>query len=202
MRRMVMILLATVIFAFAGNAANVLWNFEQVNQFVSLSDGDHDYQCSLFGVNLELYVDRVGTALQLFALPDSNLAYANTFALALVGDVVSEKYMENKSSYFALAEYGTPGSERSDYSIFVDVGESVYLAFRQETSQHTSFGWIELVQNSNGELDVASSAWGGHGESIRIGSAIPEPTGGLLFLLGVALLALRRRISSTMSIQP
>ena len=92
-----------------------------------------------------------------------------------------------------LAKYGDPGSERADYSIFVDVNDPVFLAFRQETSKHTSFGWVELVLNSDGELDVASSAWGGYDEPIRIGSATPEPSSGLLLLLGGALLTLRRR---------
>lgn len=193
MKRVFISLVVALGFAFVSHAANVLWNFERVEQFVALSGEGHDYQCSLFGVNLELYADRVGTALQLFAIPDSNLEYANTFVQASVGDTVSHEYMANKGTYFSLAKYGDPGSERADYSIFVDVDDPVFLAFRQETAKHTSFGWVELVLNSDGELDVASSAWGGYDEPIRIGSATPEPSSGLLLLLGGALLTLRRR---------
>lgn len=193
MKKTLLFIAVAFALALVGHGANVLWNFERVEQFVALSGGEHDYQCSLFGVNLELYADRVGTALQLFAIPDSNLEYANTFVQASVGDVVSHEYMANKGVYFSLAKYGDPGSERADYSIFVDVNDPVFLAFRQETAKHTSFGWVELVLNSDGELDVASSAWGGYDEPIRIGSATPEPSSGLLLLLGGALLTLRRR---------
>jgi len=178
-----------------GYGGSVLWNFAYISQFSETSHGDHGYDCWLHGANLEMMADRVGTAWQLFAIPDSNLEYANTFVIAARGDVVSDGYFSSKDSYFAYARYGDSGSTHSDYSISVDMDTSVYLAFRQESGRYdfATYGWVELAQNANGELNVVSSAWAGYGDSLVVG-AIPEPTSAVLLLLGCAGLLLRRHI--------
>lgn len=142
---------------------------------------------------LNIKADAVGMALMLTALPDSNLMNANKFATAAKGDVVSYDYMASKGEYFAWAQYGNPDTH-ADYTIFLDGTENVYLAFAADyaTFDSVRYGWMELGLDDEGKLKVYSSAWDLDGDSIAVG-AIPEPSSGLVLLLGVAALALRRR---------
>ena len=56
----------------------------------------------------------------------------------------------------------------------------------------TRYGWFQIGVDQAGELNILSSAWDLDGDAIVVG-AIPEPTSGMLVLLGMAALALKRR---------
>ncbi len=78
-------------------------------------------------------------------------------------------------------------------------GESVYLAlfqsYYESESLNDAFGWVELAVDATGDVSLMRSAlaFPGDGVSLRVGSSIPEPSSGILLLLGLGVLALRRR---------
>ena len=86
----------------------------------------------------------------------------------------------------------------SDYSIDVSDRSSIYLAFSviafdDQSTPYPVYGWVEVAVPDS-EPVVLSSAWDIDGGAMIVGGgAVPEPTSGLLLLLGVASLALRRR---------
>ncbi len=78
-------------------------------------------------------------------------------------------------------------------------GESVYLAlfqsFYSNESSNDVFGWIELAVDATGNVSLMQSAlaFPAEGVSLQVGSSIPEPSSGILLLMGLGVLALRRR---------
>ena len=152
----------------------------------------HDKYVTMGSPYLKMGMDFFGTMLVLDAMPDSNLENANSFVLADVGDRVDVSYMESKNSYFAYAKYGELGSGRTDYELTFNPGDSYYLAFSSERNDSITYGWVLLEYMGDEQLAVSASAWDKDGDPIVVG-AIPEPSSGLLLLIGVAGLALRRR---------
>ncbi len=142
---------------------------------------------------LNMWMNFLGDDLILSAQPESNLVTANTFVKACKGDVVDAGYIAYNLC-FAYAEYDECGNGRTwtDYSLTFSPGDSYYLAFREERYNSTTYGWVQLGYTYGKELEVMGSAWDMDGDSIIVG-AIPEPSGGMLFLLGIACLTLRRR---------
>ena len=116
------------------------------------------------------------------------------------GSIVSESSMAPSSDgYFYQTEQFVE-KMHSDYSIEVPYNESVYLAFKtiaydDQSNPYPVYGWVE-VSVPGLEPKVLGSAWDLDGGAMIVGSgAIPEPTSGLLLILGAAALALRRRRS-------
>ena len=113
--------------------------------------------------------------------------------LAFYGDVVSETTisdLDRISRFFYPddPENGTLIDDRTDF----------YLAFTTEeygvVDPMVWYGWVHLSVDEVGMMSVLSSGIGLNGESVAVGQLIPEPSGGLLFILGAAALGLRRRI--------
>ena len=90
----------------------------------------------------------------------------------------------------------------SDYNIPIDPQESIYLAFStiaydDQTTPYPVYGWVEISASGDAPT-VLSSAWDIDGGAMIVGGgAVPEPTSGLLLLIGMAGLALRRKSTST-----
>ena len=79
---------------------------------------------------------------------------------------------------------------------FISNADDFYLAFMSTGSQSEDgidrYGWFHVALDDNMEMSILESGIGLYGENIYVG-ATPEPTAGLLLLLGSAFLALRRR---------
>ena len=182
-------------------AATVVWNEAFViYEGMDVSTGSYE-RYTLGKPYLNMGARRTGSTLEVWAFPEANALEANTFieVYYIPGRwTASRDLIYNSQSYFAYATYTDSGDgyeERADYSIFLDEGESVYLAFGHQpnnTTDPTTFGWVQLGLDENGRLTVISSAWDIDGDPVLIGP-IPESSSGLLLLVGGALLALRRR---------
>lgn len=170
--------------------ASIEWGMAQV-MGVFEGHGDIDWTFTIGRPFLHMEAKEIGTALLLIADPISTAEFANTFAIADFGDVVSHDYMEAKGEYFAWAKYNNP-AEITDYTITIDRTDRVYLAFVSEYPDvPPTYGWMELGQDDAGMLKVYSSAWDLDGNLIAVG-AMPEPSSAVLLLMGVALLTIRR----------
>lgn len=184
------------------NAATVEWN----RAFVFCQGFDSTGTYGLYTMGspyLNMAATRDGTTLELRAMPEANLVSANTFVQIyyVPGSefFVSSDDVYGASSHFAYAAYTSPSldtwEEHADYSIRIDKGKSVYLAFavqRSDAIESSTCGWVELGLDDNGDLTALRSAWDIDGDPIMVGG-IPEPSSGLLLLIGGALLAIRRK---------
>lgn len=175
---------------FVSKSATVEWGVSNVDYTQIGYDGG--MLCVIGRPYLNIKADAAGAALVLTAMPDLNLENANTFVRAVLGDVVDRDYISSKGEYFAWADYETE-TVRTDYTITLDGTENVYLAFVADSSSYDGvrYGWMELGLDEDGGLKVYSSAWDIDGDAIAVG-VVPEPTAGLLMLLGIAVLALKR----------
>ena len=138
-----------------------------------------------------------------------DLMFCGNWARMNAGDVVSQSTIRNKDSYFLHTPdmdepAGGSGQGYSKYSISVSPNESFYLAFvaaedgGENPNLTTVYGWVEIEIDDIGNLSLVGSAFDLDGGPMIVGGGsysetVPEPSGGVLFLLGVAALGLRRR---------
>ena len=114
------------------------------------------------------------------------------------GDVVSAETMNGPGlSYFYHATEDVSGAD-CDGSIFTD--ELIYLSFStlawendgQGPGRYMVYGWVAVDTNGD-DVVVTGSAWDADGGAMIVGGgAIPEPSGGLLVLVGLLALILHR----------
>ena len=199
-----------MIFVSEAGAASALWdavtcNTSGVHQQLSvLTDGPSPSFWAVFNVG----VDVSGERAVLTANPGGErvLSYAGAWMRASCGDDVEADSMLGAASYF---EYGILGSgAASEESISVKIGVSSYLKFvLQDSEQCFEYqegsrtmmpdlycGWAEYVVDPEGSISVVSSAIDVLGRPIRVGyDSVPEPSCGLLLLVGIAALSLRRK---------
>lgn len=118
--------------------------------------------------------------------------------LALYGDVLDASTLPlfRNVELTVSPNYGAGGDKIADpsdfYLVFVAEDWDDYVA--GAANPHRWYGWVNLAVNADGALDLLGSDIAVYGDTLIVGggSAIPEPSGGLLFLLGAAALALRR----------
>ena len=88
------------------------------------------------------------------------------------------------------------GGIKADYPLSIETGMSIYLEMICKTYTNPDdidVGWIELACDEEGVLSIAHSAIDLDGDELIVGGgAVPEPSSGLLCLVGLLVLALRR----------
>ena len=132
------------------------------------------------------------SSISIHSRPVRNLQYSVIATLAYAGDIASADYFNNLTQFLSYAEKDDFSKSHSDYDITILLDESAYIAYQvNDASYGYLYGWYQLGY-PNGELTALNSAIDLDGDSIVVG-AIPEPSSGLLLLLGVAGLALKRR---------
>ena len=92
----------------------------------------------------------------------------------------------------------------SNNPIIGELDSDLYLMFAMgDNDGHNNYisnpyclyGWVHLNVDEQGRMNILSSVIGMEGQSMIVG-AIPEPSAGVLLLLGLAALVLRRRRES------
>ena len=116
------------------------------------------------------------------------------------GTTINEESMARTSEGYFYQSTMYDSHIESDYSIDISDSRSIYLAFKviaydDQSNPFPVYGWVEVSAPMPGsEPKILPSAWDTDGGAMIVGAgAVPEPTSGLLLLLGVAGLALRRK---------
>ena len=155
---------------------------------------------------LHLSTDSTDSLPLVFWAYDQNyMEYGYTWVVAGKGDLASRKYFAQKDSYLYRGGIGTEYTNytdsRRDYPLIISSGETVYLAWEQmwfDEPDVYKYGWLEISMDDNWRLSVLNIALDLDGDPIVVGwmpsDTTPEPSAGLLLLLGGATLALRRAL--------
>lgn len=126
---------------------------------------------------------------------------------AVAGDLANSSILQHQHDFF----FYEMANGQSEYSygelVPVERGVSYYLKFVIEDADDAwayrlkettvpptlYYGWAEYMVDEDGTFRLLNSAIDFDGGAMVVGGgAVPEPTGGLLLLVGVAALALRR----------
>lgn len=177
-------------------SANVVWDSIKLSH-----DGTYD-GVRYYSIEYP-YVSFSGTmsgaVLTLWADADEYMEISSMWCLANRGTVASVESIVERGKYFYAADFAKGdemGVIKTDYPISVEKGSSVYLEMICKTysrPEDVAVGWIELAYDDKGVLSVVHSALDMDGESLTIGEgSVPEPSGGLLILVGLSVLTLRR----------
>ena len=128
------------------------------------------------------------------------MEFSNAMVLSVSGIVNDAAYISGQSSYLYLSDsyYGDPSSSdyRTDAPLVISKGESAYVAIAGRNVLYTDevlYGWAKLSVDQDGMLHMDNSALAPLGITPTVGQLpIPEPSGGMLLLIGAAILGLRR----------
>ena len=161
---------------------------------------------AMFAAAVAVGASFAGVDSYLYYMLDNDLTYSNQAGSPLAGTAVPvDQYTYAKVStdggqtYLTL--YGSGGSTGTSE---LELGKTGIAGF-SSTPSFTSFlfevydgydnkvGWTTLAYNSASQYIYGDPRNPGSASVFHITSLIPEPTSGLLFLLGAAGLALRRR---------
>ena len=119
---------------------------------------------------------------------------------AVYGDVLCDEYFMHNERVYSYNDYFGPDWSGAEirYEREVTQDEQLYIAFAGERELYPFYGWLELLVKDD-ELSLVSSALT-YSPRLIVGTgdfaAIPEPSAGMLLLLGLAALVLRRRRES------
>ena len=161
----IMIAFAAVVMAACAQAAAVSWNSGIFNAGFTSPDGSKVTTAMGYTVTVSFFSDAAGE--NIVATSTSSSANGMTGAFtATTGDL-----FDNKAPYYVQAVMSS-----ADYT-----RETEILAFTMPDTGNASLNFT-----TGAGLSVSGNQWGAY-------AAVPEPTSGLLLLLGMAGLALRRK---------
>lgn len=212
MIRIVLFCLA-LFYAMGLQAENVLWNFlggshygaqDGVDGVLMLEWHSDDYSIwPSVGIGYNRGTD--GVIIRAYM---NQMEFMGAWFQQNYGDVIDSALLERNICFESSWDWGDhfpAGTELSRYDVFIPVGETVYLSVVAEAAlwnghdDHSGnyyYGWAEFSYEGD-KLILASSALDLDGGPMIVGGgaySVPEPSGGLLFVLGAAALGLRRRI--------
>ena len=191
-----LILVVFIMLLFTANAANVVWDCMQIDYDISMN-----YCCFAVRPNgcadIGLVVTQGEGGSVTFAAEKWNyVEIINTWELANAGDEINYNFFNREGEHHCIHYNDIFGSDFSYAGSFtLERGEHAYLAFAHAnyyTPDDTMYGWAEVALDDEGVLYVVNSMTDLSGGSVIVGD-VPEPSGGLLLLLGAGCIALRRR---------
>ena len=207
--------LGIMFFSQAAFSASVMWNVFTSGEVTVLGEKSKgitisaSYKESTPEIGILYLTDAAGSIIGINGKGDQNIGWnAAIWVDAMEGDILSKSYFEClhsvlSDSYSHHELYGDRLSPNATSdSIDVTNPSTVYLALLGNDMQIADpsnmsfefvdyYGWIELSVSGT-EVTLVSSAIS-DSPLIVGGGLIPEPSGGLLLILGVAMLALKRK---------
>ena len=192
-----------VLMAVAAQAVTMVWNVAylelapsyQWSSLMAVAQVGDDMRGVGVGYKSMSYPNQV----ILHGYDHENAGESMSWRVMNIGDEVSRNTMmgNDKEYFYSNWINDRTGVPVNDYYIVIGVGESVYLAFFNFSSDDwfpDLFGWMELKYDGTA-LQVGQSAmdWDGGPVVIRP-RAVPEPCAAALILVGVCVCALRRKV--------
>ena len=119
----------------------------------------------------------------------------NWWALALYGDIVSE------TTFASLNQIELARDGFNVGGTLVENSDDFYMAFKVsevlvgDTGYEEGmswYGWVHVSVDENLQMTLLDEGINLYGGAVMVGMGIPEPSGGMLLLIGVAVLGLRR----------
>lgn len=192
------VLLFAVLYAMTALSSSVEWGAFQLvgNSPGSIALG---YVGSAVYANtsVNMMATKTGNTLTI-AENDTYLAAFSAWTVAVAGEIVNSAMLQDIDRLF----YRCDGIQANNPFEVNYASDSFYMAFETLVwddedfvgKSHVEYGWVHL-DVTNGKLSIIDSAMGLEGQSMIVGggAVIPEPTSALLSILGVALMALKRR---------
>ena len=199
------ILLVSLLTCIVVDAANMRWNFveitynspEESGLETKLQAGSGNW----IGFSLFFSATQSGGNVK-FSDFNCNVATAITWMLMESGDIAGpSSFGDEKPSLFSSEYSGATGE------LLVKKDSSFYLSFQvfefvedeailEIVRGDAYYGWVEFHVSDVAEVALLASAIDLGGDSVVVGGGlapIPEPSAGVLLLLGLSALALRRR---------
>ena len=181
-----MIIMAVAMAAFASQAATASWKVSGGNIF------DSTGTATKYAGTAYMFDAGTITMANLFAAYEANSSY--DFAANAAGTLtIANGAVATTGNTFA---YGESGNNYSFYMVIVDNG-NIYFSNQKDNLaalNPPSVGSVALASQNNSSTTFSGTAPAGSGfQGAGHWSAVPEPTSGLLMLVGLAGLALRRR---------
>ena len=124
----------------------------------------------------------------------------NWWTFALYGDIVSEATFAGANPNLIELSYWPDIYDNG--GTLVETPDDFYMAFKvsEVLSDSTGYvegmswyGWVHVSIDDNLEMTLLDSGINLYGGAVTVGAGIPEPSGGVLMLLGLVALGLRRR---------
>ena len=192
-------------------AQSIAWNrLELSRDFVGADgkveytlrlDEDFYYECR-FCPTLLLYVsmNEFGYSITTYDMEDTLSSFVGNWLVGNKGDMSSESTTRHQGNYLnhakidgetGYATYNLEGTAPQDYYLIFAV-ENLDDYVNEVPDPRYAYGWAHVSVNGDMSLSLLGSAMSLDGSPLVVG-AIPEPSAGVLLLLGLAGLVLRRR---------
>ena len=203
----IIIIIVMLMFCNSIKAANVRWTGIQLTNNNCDTAMEYDFGGFVYGENdkgtwilTHLYGHMENDGLHLkhedFSVEMMNPTF-NWWALALYGDIVSEATFTSLNQ-IELSRWpdlydggGTLVENPTDFYMAFKVSE-VLLGSTDYEEGMSWYGWVHVSVDENLQMTLLDEGINLYGGAVMVGMGIPEPSGGMLLLIGVAVLGLRR----------
>ena len=204
MRNLIVLVICVLSF-WACHATNVRWNDIEHWDNPGMEQTLFKEFNGMYALLVQLFVEDVSSVDVKVNISCQHWVTAQNWFVMNKGDMVNDATtrFQEEDKYLIRHEMGD-GANIDNGTFYMENNTSLYLAFvcsdiPYGVSQPPYvYGWIELEVNNEGNIVINSSAYDLDGGPMIVGGGawegdIPEPSGGILFLLGAAALGLRRR---------
>ena len=184
---------------------NVRWNdIEQWDDYESGGQTLVKEFNGMYALFVQVAVEDVGDSISRINISCKPWATAQNWFLTNNGDVINDisTRFRGEGEYLLRHEMGD-GANIDNGCFLLENDASVYLSFicsdipNGVSQPPFVYGWVELEIDGQGNVVIRSSAYDLDGGPMVVGGGawtgnIPEPSGGILLLIGAAVLGLRR----------
>ena len=209
-------LLLAVFWRMMAFSSNVIWDNSSIywggdtSYFSMTQPAQGGGQGGLWSLHLALTISQLDANRYVLTGDNLNLLFSGNWVkpdgINAVANETTTRHLP-QSQYLIHQFIDEPpyeGGTFSASSIKVNAGEAFFLMFSVDTDYpnlDVIYGWIQLQMEESGTISYLHSAYDLDGGPMVVGGgaytdATPEPSAGVLFLLGAAALGLRRKRGS------